>query len=139
MDDVTRYPLLGVGAILIDGGRILLIKRGKAPYQGAWSLPGGTVEWAEPMAVALAREVLEETGLKIEVGPIAGTFESISPEGSYHYVIVDLTATVVGGTLQAGDDAAEVEWVPIDELGSRNLTPRLVELLTGFGVLGQPD
>lgn len=135
MDEISRRPRLGVGAILIDDGKILLIKRGRPPFEGAWSLPGGTVEWGEPMAAALTRELMEETSLAIEVGPIAGTFESITPDGLFHSVIVDFTARVIGGALRAGDDAADAEWVPLSALSSRELTPNLVKHLTDFGAL----
>ena len=103
-------PVLAVGAIVFDeAGRVLLVQRGRPPGEGLWSLPGGRVEPDENVMAAVAREVVEETGLVVEVGPLAEVIERVG-EG-YHYVIHDHVARVIGGELRAGDDARDVRFV----------------------------
>ncbi len=131
-----------VGAIAIEDGRILLIKRGHAPSVGLWSLPGGRVEAGETDAEAVRREMAEETGLDVEVGPLAG--EVVRPGvGDTVYRIRDYVVTVVRGADTgggagdpiAGDDADDVAWVAIERLGERDLTDGLVQSLRGWAVL----
>jgi 8-oxo-dGTP diphosphatase len=126
-----------VGAVIKDDhGRLLLIKRGHAPGAGLWSLPGGRIEPGETDAEALAREIREETGLAVRPGLLIGTVRRPGQDGDV-LDIRDYAATVTGGTLRAGDDAAEARWVPPGELESLPTTEGLVEALTGWGVLGQ--
>jgi ADP-ribose pyrophosphatase YjhB (NUDIX family) len=126
-----------VGAIAIDNGKLLLIKRGHEPSLGLWSIPGGRVEPGESDADAVRREVAEETGLDVEVGPLAG--EVVRPGvGEVVYRIRDYVVTVVGGAggdPRAGDDADDVAWVPIDRLGERDLTDGLLKSLRSWAVL----
>jgi len=125
-----------VGAVIKDDrGRLLLIKRGHAPGAGLWSLPGGRVEPGETDAEALAREIREETGLVIEAGRLIGTVRRPAQDGGV-LDIRDYAATATGGTLRAGDDAADARWVAISELESLPITDGLVETLTDWGVLG---
>ena len=125
-----------VGAVIKDGqGRLLLIKRGHPPGAGLWSLPGGRIEPGETDAEALVREMREETGLVIEAGQLIGTVRRPARGGGV-LDIRDYAATVIGGTLRAGDDAADVRWVDASELESLPLTDGLVAALTGWGVLG---
>lgn len=125
-----------VGAIIKDpGGRLLLIRRGHAPEAGRWSLPGGRVEPGESDQQAVIREIREETGLEIECDQLIGSVERISPPDAV-LEIRDYAATVTGGVLVAGDDAAEVRWVSPAELGRLPLTSGLAETLAGWGVLG---
>lgn len=133
-DDPLPQPQLGVGAVAVMDGAILLILRGQPPSKGAWSLPGGRVEWGEPMAEALRREVLEETGLVVAVGQVAGVVERIHPDEGFHYVIVDYHVQVTGGRLQAGGDVTDARWVPLGEIGRLPLAPGLVGALRDFGV-----
>ena len=114
---------------------MLLIKRGHAPAAGLWSLPGGRIEPGETDAEALVREMREETGLVIEAGQLIGTVRRPARDGGV-LDIRDYAATVIGGTLRAGDDAADVRWVDVSELESLPLTDGLVAALTGWGVLG---
>jgi 8-oxo-dGTP diphosphatase len=124
-----------VGAIITDGNaRLLLIKRGHEPGMGLWSLPGGRVEAGETDAAALVREVREETGLTVTPGPLVGVVDRPGLAGSV-YRIRDYAASVVGGTLRAGDDAADVRWTHPDEFEGLELTAGLVECLTEWGVL----
>jgi len=124
-----------VGAIIIDDAdRILLIKRGHPPGMGLWSIPGGRLEPGESDADGVRREVLEETGLRVEVGRLAGTVERPGP-GGVTYAIRDYLATVADGVPTAGDDAADVRWCTADELARLPLSAGLLDALTGWGVL----
>ncbi len=116
--DDRRYPqrpILGVGAIIIESGRVLLVERGHEPLKGYWSLPGGVVEVGEKLAEGIHREVLEETGLEIELLSVVEIFERIMRDAAgvaeYHYVLVDYLCRVTGGVLKAGDDVSEAQWV----------------------------
>ena len=126
-----------VGAVIKDDrGRLLLIKRGHAPGAGLWSLPGGRIEPGETDAEALVREMREETGLVIEAGQLIGSVRRPAADGAI-LDIRDYAATVTGGTLRAGDDAADARWVDDRELAALPMTEGLVEALTDWGVLGR--
>ena len=126
-----------VGAVIKDDrGRLLLIKRGHAPGAGLWSLPGGRIEPGETDAEALVREIREETGLAIEAGRLLGSVQRPGHDGDV-FDIRDYAATVSGGTLRPGDDAADARWVDAAELGSLPLTEGLTDALTSWGVLNQ--
>jgi 8-oxo-dGTP diphosphatase len=128
-----------VGAVIKDArGRLLLIRRGHAPGAGLWSLPGGRIEPGETDAEALVREMHEETGLEIETGRLLGTVRRPGQGGDV-LDIRDYTATVTGGTLRPGDDAADARWVDAAELGSLPTTEGLTDALTSWGVLGPGD
>ena len=105
-------PVLGAAAVVIHDGRVVLIRRGKAPSAGEWSIPGGAVELGESVEAALRREIREETGLEIAVGRFLEVFERVERDADgavrFHFVVLDYAATVVGGTLRAGDDAMDV-------------------------------
>jgi 8-oxo-dGTP diphosphatase len=125
-----------VGAIIRDsGGRLLLIQRGHEPGLGLWSVPGGRVEPGETDAQALVREVAEETGLTVRPGRLVGSVARPAPGGAV-FDIFDFEAAVTGGSLAAGDDAADARWVSAAELDGLPLTEGLVEALTEWGVLG---
>ena len=130
---MTDGPVLAVGAVVINDGSLLMVRRGKDPGKGLWSIPGGRVEHNELLTDALVREVKEETGLDVEVVELLGILEV---PGEPHYVILDHVA-VAKGELDPtpGDDAAEVRWVPLGEVEALDCTPRFVESLRGWGVL----
>lgn len=113
-------PLVGVGAVIVRDGRVLLIRRGQAPLLGEWSLPGGVLECGETLREATAREAREETGLVVETADMLGVYERIIPAADgrtrYHYVLIDFLCRPVGGELRAGSDAAEVGWFRREEL-----------------------
>lgn len=115
-----RRPLVAVGAVVWDGSRVLLERRGRPPAQGSWVIPGGLIELGETATAAICREVREECGIEIEVGPLLGLFEPILRDEAgrirYHYTIIDFLAFYRGGALRPGDDAAEVRWVTPDDL-----------------------
>ena len=116
-------PLVGVGAVVVDRGRVLLVRRGTEPLRGQWSLPGGLVEVGEALTAALAREVNEETGLDVEVVELIELLDRIHREGGrvrFHYVIADYLCKVVGGSLRAASDADEVRWVERAEWNSHS-------------------
>jgi len=126
-----------VGAVVIDGqGRLLMIKRGRDPGAGLWSIPGGRIEPGETDAEALVREMLEETSLTVEVGRLLGRVRRPGPDGAV-IDIRDYAATVIGGTLRAGDDAADARWIAPGDLGSLDITEGLIEALTSWGILGR--
>ncbi|HEY5355971.1 MAG TPA: NUDIX domain-containing protein [Streptosporangiaceae bacterium] len=125
-----------VGAIIKDeAGRLLLIQRGHEPETGRWSLPGGRIEPGESDAQAVARETREETGLQVTCGALVGSVERPGLRGAV-LDIRDYAATVTGGTLTAGDDAADARWVSPADLAGLHLTSGLAETLTAWGVLG---
>jgi ADP-ribose pyrophosphatase YjhB (NUDIX family) len=128
-----RRPILGVGALILEGDSILLVQRGKAPLLGYWSLPGGAVETGERLAEAIAREVLEETALTVEVGAMVEIFERLMPDADggteYHYVLLDYLCRVVGGTPAPGDDSSAVAWVKRQDLHTLPITPGTLEVI----------
>lgn len=128
-------PVLAVGAIVRrPPDDILLIRRGREPAAGQWSLPGGKIEGHESLEEAVRREVLEETGLQVEAGQLVGWVERHSDD--HHFVILDFEARIVADprTPQAGDDAAEARWVSLGELGTIRLVDGLADFLLSHGV-----
>lgn len=124
-----RYPerpVVGVGAIILDGDRVLLVERGNEPLKGVWSIPGGALESGESLAEGVRREAREELGLEIEVGELVEVFERITRDAEgrveYHYVLADYLCSVAGGTLRAADDAADARWVDRSDLEALPLT-----------------
>ncbi|MDD5543296.1 MAG: NUDIX hydrolase [Acidobacteriia bacterium] len=119
-------PIMGVGAVLWRGDSVLLIRRGHPPMQGKWTIPGGVVEVGETLAEAAQREILEETGLRITVGPLIELFDRIQRAGKrvqYHYIIADFLGTNIRGTLRAASDVREARFVPRAQLSRYGLTP----------------
>lgn len=118
--DYPDRPIVGVGAVVVDSSRALIVQRGGEPLKGHWSIPGGVVELGETLRQAAAREALEETGLVVEVGEVLEVFDSIVPDAEgktqYHYVLVDFLCSVVVGDVRPGSDAADVRWIRRDEL-----------------------
>jgi 8-oxo-dGTP diphosphatase len=126
-------PLVGVGAVVWDGGRVLLERRGQPPAQGSWSLPGGLIDVGETAEDAVRREVREECGIDVKVGPVLGIFEPIvrDPDGRvrYHYVVVDYLAYYHDGEVQAGDDAADLAWAAPADLDAYALLPATQQMI----------
>jgi len=125
---------VAVGAVAVDGGRVLLVRRGHGPAAGEWSVPGGRVEWGETLAEAVVREVREETGLDVICGPLVGWVERIADD--HHFVIMDFEVTALepDGPV-AGDDASEVRWVPFDEVPGLRLVEGLATFLDEHGIV----
>jgi 8-oxo-dGTP diphosphatase len=127
-------PIVGVGAVVVDHDRLLLVRRGRGPAQGEWSIPGGKVEHGETLAEAVTRELREETGLEGVCGPLLGWAERIDDDG--HYVILDFEVTLVGDDQPvAGDDAAEATWVELHDVAELHLVEGLAELLHEHGII----
>jgi len=131
--EYPETPLVGVGAIIIEDGRVVLVKRGHPPLEGKWSIPGGVLEIGETLRKAAVREALEETGLAVEPGELLGVFERVIPDEQgrmrYHYVLIDFLCRRVAGELEAGDDASEVRWVRREELAGLELARETEEVI----------
>ena len=125
-----RYPsrpVVGVGAVVLDEDRVLLVRRGQEPQKGLWSIPGGGLELGETLEEGARREAREETGLDVRILRFLGTFERIlrddAGEVEFHYVLADYLCEPAGGDLRAGDDADRAEWFRRDEIDDLPTTP----------------
>ena len=120
--------------MILDGERVLLVRRAHAPLKGEWSLPGGAVELGETLEAAVAREVLEETGLEVDVGPVVEVLDRIhrAPDGrvEYHFVIVDYLCSVRAGRVAHGSDASAVEWAAVADLSPYKLTDKAAAVIS---------
>jgi len=118
-------PLVGVGAIIIEADRVVLVRRGHPPLAGEWSVPGGVLEVGETLRQAAVREALEETGLRVEVGELLGVYDRILRDADerprYHYLLIDFLCRKIAGDFQAADDAAEARWFTRAELAGLGL------------------
>lgn len=123
--DYPTKPLVGVGAVIWRDDKVLLVRRGKPPKDGEWSLPGGAQELGETILQALTREVQEETGLTIKVVALIDVIDAIIPDKDgdirNHYTLIDFAARWVGGDARAGDDVTAVRWVTLEELSEYGL------------------
>ena len=127
-------PTVAVGAVVVDHDRLLLVRRGRGPAAGTWSVPGGRVESGETLAEAVTRELLEETSIEGVCGPLLGWAERI--DDSEHYVILDFEVTLVGNDHPvAGDDAAEAQWVELHDVAELHLAQGVAELLHENGII----
>jgi ADP-ribose pyrophosphatase YjhB (NUDIX family) len=127
------HPIVGVGGIIFQGDQVLLIKRGKEPGLGQWSIPGGVVRTGETLKEAVVREVFEETHLEVEVLALAKVLERIfrDPDGrvAYHYILVDFLCRLVKGALQSDSDAQEACFIPLRDLASYKVVPITLEVI----------
>ena len=126
-------PVVGVGGVVTRGGRALIIRRGHEPRKGEWSLPGGLVELGEWLIDAVRREIAEETGLDVEVGPMVETFDRVHRDAAgrvrFHFVIIDYLCVARGGEAVAGSDAEAVAWVTGDELDAYGVNPHAAAVI----------
>jgi len=122
-------PLVGVGAIVVDGERVLLVQRGRPPALGKWSIPGGLVDVGEPVEAAVQREVAEECALAVRLHGLVGFVDRIVRDAAgrvqYHYVLLDFLATPESGTARAGSDARALRWSTLDEIRTLETTEGL--------------
>jgi ADP-ribose pyrophosphatase YjhB (NUDIX family) len=140
--EFPEVPLVGVGAIIIEDSRVVLVKRRHPPLQDEWSIPGGVLEVGELVREAAIREAREETGLTVEPGELLGVFDRVLRDGNdrvqYHYVLVDFLCRCVSGELTAAGDAAAARWFTRDELSALNLAEDTLEVvLKGFARAAQ--
>ncbi len=126
-------PLIGVGAIIVEGERVVLVKRAHPPLQAQWSIPGGVLEVGELVREAAVREAREETGLTVEAVELLGVYDRVlrDPEQrvQYHYVLIDFLCRRVAGDLAAASDAAEVKWFTQKQLPALNLAEDTVDVI----------
>jgi mutator protein MutT len=127
------YPRIGVGAIILHEDKVLLVRRGQSPSFGKWSLPGGLVELGETTTEAIAREIVEECGIKIRVVDVAGVITRVVRDDEdrirYHYVLVDYLAYPDSLDVEAGSDAAEAQWFEIERVTGLDTTPGLLNMI----------
>lgn len=140
--EYPEMPFVGVGAIIIEDGRVVLVKRAHPPIQGQWSIPGGVLEVGEHVREAAVREAREETGLIVEPGELLGVFDRVLRDADsrvqFHYVLIDFLCRKVGGELRADGDAAEARWFTPEELPALKLSPDTFEVIQkGFEKLGR--
>ena len=134
------FPLVGVGAIIYQDNQVMLVRRGKEPAKGEWSIPGGLVDVGETLRDAVIREALEETGLEVEPIELVELLERVFRDDlgrvKYHYVLADFLCRVKKGNLLAGSDALDAKWFHPDELPSLNLAEITLQvILKGLGLL----
>ena len=139
--EFPEVPLVGVGAIIIEGDRVVLVKRLHPPLQAEWSIPGGVLEVGEMVREAAIREAREETGLNVEPGELLGVYDRVlrNPERrvQYHYVLIDFLCRRVAGDIAAASDAAEVRWFTQEELPGLKLAEDTLDVIRkGFSKLG---
>ncbi len=123
--DYPERPIIGVGAVIVESGRVLLVRRDTEPLRGEWSLPGGMLELGETLRDGVRREALEETGVKVEPGDVLDVFDSIFTDTlgrtQYHYVLIDYLCRPISGEAQPGSDVSDVRWVNQDALPAMGL------------------
>ena len=126
-------PVVGVGGVVVRDGRALIVRRAHEPRRGEWSIPGGAVELGERLTDAVRRELREETGLDVEVGPVLEMFDRIHHDAAgvvrYHFVIVDFVCAAPDGVAVAGTDAAAVAWVTADQLDAYGVNPHAAAVI----------
>jgi ADP-ribose pyrophosphatase YjhB (NUDIX family) len=136
-------PIVGVGGVIVMDGKVVLIKRRFEPLAGQWSLPGGSLEVGETLEAGVAREMLEETGLHVDVGPVVDVFDRILLDGEhkvrYHFVLIDYLCTPRGGDLRAASDVADVALVAPEDLGPYRLTPKADAVIRKALALWRPQ
>jgi mutator protein MutT len=137
--DYPEQPIIGVGAVIVDRNRVLLVRRATEPLKGEWSVPGGMLELGEKLHDGLRREVLEETGLHVEPGDVLDVFDSIFRDEQgrtqFHYVLIDYICRAVSGEAKAGSDVSEVKWVEEKDLAAMSLRES-IEQVVRKGFLG---
>lgn len=118
--EYPECPLVGVGAVIVRAGKVVLVKRGRAPLLGEWSIPGGLLELGETLRQGAEREAREETGLVVRATELLGVFERLVPDADkrtrYHYVLIDFLCEAISGELKASGDADDARWFSLEEI-----------------------
>jgi ADP-ribose pyrophosphatase YjhB (NUDIX family) len=131
--EFPETPLVGVGAIIIENARVVLVKRAHPPLQAEWSIPGGVLEVGELVREAAIREAREETGLTVEPGELLGVYDrvlrDVDKRVQYHYVLIDFLCRRVAGNISAASDAAEVKWFSPEELPALKLAEDTLDVI----------
>lgn len=132
--DYPDRPLVGVGAVIVHEGRVVIVQRGTEPLKGQWSIPGGALEIGETLRQCAVREAFEETGLQVEAGEALEVFDAIHKQQDerirYHYVLIDFACRVLSGELKAGGDAVQAKWVSLDELHAYEIAETAQKVIT---------
>ena len=140
--DYPHQPRVAVGAVVFKDQRVLLVQRGKAPAQGLWSIPGGSVQLGERLTEAAEREIFEEAGIVIKAGEPVFTFDLVERDDQgrvkFHYLIVDVKAEYVSGGLRSGDDAVDARWVSAEELKTLQVSSLTIKVLRDHFQFGDP-
>src|ERR1700753_2411022 len=131
--DYPEHPIIGVGAVIVQAGRVLLVRRDTEPLRGEWSVPGGMLELGEKLRDGVRREVLEETGIEVETGEVLEVFDSIFTDAlgrtQYHYVLIDYLCRPVSGEARAGSDVSDVRWVSAEALPAMELRQSIEQVV----------
>src|SRR5271169_3604097 len=131
--DYPEQPIVGVGAVIVESGRALLVRRATEPLRGEWSVPGGMLELGEKLRDGVRREVEEETGLAIETGEVLDVFDSIFTDTlgrtQYHYVLIDYLCRPLSGEARAGSDVSDVRWVSVEALPAMGLRDTIEQVV----------
>jgi len=131
--DYPEQPIIGVGAVIVEGGRALLVRRATEPLKGEWSVPGGMLELGEKLRDGVRREALEETGVAVEVGEILDVFDSIFTDvqgrTQYHYVLIDYLCRPIAGEARVGSDVSDVRWVSVEALPAMALRESIEQVV----------
>jgi ADP-ribose pyrophosphatase YjhB (NUDIX family) len=140
--DYPEHPIIGVGAVIVQSGRVLLVRRDTEPLRGEWSVPGGMLELGEKLRDGICREVQEETGLDVEVGEVLDVFDSIftDPLGrtQYHYVLIDYLCKPLSGEAHAASDVSDVRWVSAEALPAIGLRESIEQVVRkGLAISGK--
>ena len=131
--DYPEHPIIGVGAVTVQRGHVLLVRRDTEPLRGEWSVPGGMLELGEQLRDGVRREVREETGVDVEPGAVLDVFDSIFTDTlgrtQYHYVLIDYLCRPLAGEARAGSDVSDVRWVPAEALAAMALRPAIEQVV----------
>jgi 8-oxo-dGTP diphosphatase len=140
--DYPEHPIIGVGAVIVQNGRVLLVRRDTEPLRGEWSVPGGMLELGEKLRDGVRREVQEETGIDVETGDVLDVFDSIFTDTlgrtQYHYVLIDYLCRPLGGEPRAGSDVSDARWVSVEALPAMGLRESIEQVVRkGLKIAGK--